>query len=80
MGHLCGIVEEALAEVSLTDDDEEMAWEKVCYEVKRGLVVQQEVAVEEDEDEGEGKGEDEEDEDEDEPVHSSRLLVKHPAK
>ena len=31
-------LEEALAEVSSTDDDEEMAWEKAQYDMKRGLV------------------------------------------
>ena len=46
------------------------------YDVKRGAVVRQEVAVEEDQDEGESKGEEEEDEDEDKPMRSPRLSAK----
>ena len=49
-------LEEALVVEESMDEEVEMAQEKVCYDVKMGQVVQQEVVVEEDHDEGEGKG------------------------
>ena len=67
----------------MTDEEVEITQEKVCYDAKRGAVVQQEVAVE-DQDEGKSKGDEEEEEDEDKPVCLSGLSVKvkekHPTK
>ena len=63
-------LEEELAAEESTDEEVEMAQEKIHYDVKRGVVTQQEVAVEEGQDEGEGKG------DEEEPMCLSRLSVK----
>ena len=69
-------LEEALAEESLTDKDEEMAQEKVQYEAKRGVVVQLKVAVKEDEDEGKDEGRSKSEEEDNEPVCSFGLSVK----
>ena len=63
-------LEEALAAEESTDEEVEMAQEKVRYDVKRGVVTQQEVAVEEGQDEGKGKG------DKEEPMCLSGLSVK----
>ena len=69
-------LEEALVAEGLIDEEAEMVQEKALYEAKRAVVVQQEVAVEEDQGEGESGGDEEGDEDEDEPVCSSGLLAK----
>ena len=76
-------LEEALVAEELTNEEAEMVQENVLYEAKRAVVVQQEVAVEEDQGEGKSRGDEEGDEDEDKPVHSSGLSAKakgkHPA-
>ena len=69
-------LEEVLVVEESTDEEVEMRQEKARYNVKRAVMVSQNVVEEEDEDGGKGKGVEEEDEDEDEPVHSSKLLVK----
>ena len=69
-------LEEALAEELLTNEDEGMAQEKAQYEAKRGVVVQQNVVVEEDEDEGEDEGGSESEEEEEEPVCLFKLSLK----
>ena len=73
-------LEEALVAEELTNEEAEMVQENVLYEAKRAVVVQQEVAVEEDQGEGEGedksRGDEEGDEDEDKHVHSFRLSAK----
>ena len=69
-------LEEALVVEELTDEEVEMAQEKVCYNAKRGVVAQQEVVVKEDQDEGKGEGGSESEEEEDKPVCQFSLLVK----
>ena len=69
-------LEEALVAEGLIDEEVEMVQEKALYKAKRAVVVQQEVAVEEDQGEGESGGDEEGDKDEDEPVCSSGLLAK----
>ena len=80
-------LEEALAVEELTDEEAELAQEKVCYDAKRIQVAHQKVVIEGREEEGKDEGEskeEEEEEDKDEPVCSFGLLAeakgKHPTK
>ena len=77
-------LEEVLAAEESTDKKAEMRKEKACYDVKRVVMVRQEVVEEEDKDGGEGKGGSESDEEDDEPVHgpglSAKVQGKRPAK
>ena len=69
-------LEEVLATEESTDEEAEMRQEKAWYDVKRAMMVRQEVVEEEDEDGGESEGVEEENEDEDEPMRSSGLSAK----
>ena len=69
-------LEEALVAEESTDKEVEIMQEKALYEAKRAVVVQQEVAVQEDQGRGESGGVKEGDEEEDKPVHLSGLLAK----
>ena len=77
-------LEEVLAVEESMDKEVEMKKEKMRYNVKRVMMVRQEVVKEEDKDGGKGEGESESEEEEDEPVHgpglSTKVQGKRPAK
>ena len=69
-------LEEVLVAEESTDEEVEMGKEKARYDVKRVVMVRQEVLVEQDKDEGEGEGESKLDEEDDEFIRGPGLLAK----